>query len=87
MMTIGFVVKYWFNGRLMEVVGVSILPKQSKRFGRTGKLRSLREGEVRIGAYNGVAKNTDHFVPSGIDGAGRDAKHCQRSAWGRVGMN
>ena len=77
MVTMGFVVKDWFNGRLMGRGRVSVMPRQSKRFGRTGTLRSLYEIEVRIGAYNGVAKYTDHLVPSGIDGAGRNAKTCE----------
>lgn len=77
MVTFGFVVKDWFNGRLVGKGRVSILPRQSKWFGRTGTLRSLYKIKVRSGAYNGVAKNTDHLVPSGIAGAGRNAKTCQ----------
>ena len=77
MVTMSFVVKDRFDGRLMGRGRVSVLPRQSKRLGRTGILRSLYKAEVRIGAYNGVAENTDHFVPSGIDGAGRNAEICE----------
>lgn len=77
MVTMSFVVKDWFNGGLAGRGRVSELPRQSKCFGRTGTLRSLYRVEVRNGAYNGSEKNTDHFVPSGIDGAGRNAKTSQ----------
>ena len=78
MVTMGFVVKDRFNRRLVGGLGVSVLPRRSKQFRRTGTLRSLYRVGVRNGERDVVTKITDHFEPSGMDGAGRNAKTSQK---------
>jgi hypothetical protein len=71
MVTMGFVVKDRFNRRLVGRRGVSVLPRRSKQFRRTGTLRSLYRVEVRGGEWDGVRRLLTTLCPlawTGLEG-------------------